>query len=90
MNSSPVTPALMTVSQAAAYLGLNRSTLGEMIRMGEVPFIPWRGSKLHKRLSRASLDKWIAARLVHANPQNAGALLRATDGRTNFKRTETR
>ncbi len=80
MTPAP-TPASMNVKTAAAYLGISRYTLSEMIALGEIPFIPWRGSKKHKRLTKASMDKWLKDQEIRAVPGDPGVLLRATDKR---------
>lgn len=67
-------PYLLTVSGCAAFLGLDRHTVSEMIRRGEIPFIPWRGSKLHKRIIRDVVIDLFKKQQVYAGTQHRRAV----------------
>jgi len=54
---------LLTVSGVAALLGYGRWTIREMLLSGELGFIP-RG-RIHKRIPRAEVDRWIKEKTVH-------------------------
>lgn len=70
-------PLLLTVSGAARVLGVSRYTVSDMCRRFELRWLPWRGSKVHKRIPRAEIDRYIRAHTVG----NAHQVQLAIDGR---------
>ena len=50
-------PILLTVSQAAAYLGVSRWTVYRLLRDESIPRLNLRG---WTRIPRAALDDWVA------------------------------
>ena len=63
-STAPAQPTLMTVVQAAAYLGFTRQTLYSWIHEGKGPdmFRPWPGAK-SIRFRQQDLDAWVASRI---------------------------
>jgi excisionase family DNA binding protein len=54
-----IEPALLTVAQAAAYLGISRSLAYVLVNSRQVPSLKIGAAT---RVPRAGLDAWIAAR----------------------------
>lgn len=60
--------ALMTLTQAADYLGLSRSWLYKSVACGEFPVRP-RCIGTRRMFSRAELDRWLST----PQPENANS-----------------
>jgi excisionase family DNA binding protein len=62
----PTMPELLTITQAAAWLGMGRTTLYRALRSGQVPVKVFQiGSE--KRLARRQIEEWLDTRLNEAN-----------------------
>jgi excisionase family DNA binding protein len=54
-----IVPALLLVSEAAAYLGVSRRTLERIAASGVLPVVQLKGADHRRRFSRKDLDAYI-------------------------------
>lgn len=50
---------VFNIKELSFYLGISRYTVSSMVKNGEIPFIPWRGSRKAKRFRKSMIDKWL-------------------------------
>lgn len=64
-NMDLLADGLMSVKEAAKWLGVHRATIWRMMDKGELPFIyaPGRGA-LARRIPRKALVDWASVRLI--------------------------
>lgn len=66
-SASLVAEGLMSVNDAAKWLGVHRTTVWRMMDAGELPFVYFQGrGVLSRRIPRRALINWAASRLVGA------------------------
>lgn len=51
----------LNVNQISAYLGISRYMVSRMIRLREIPFIPYGKAK---RFDRDAIDAWVSKRTI--------------------------
>lgn len=64
-------PMLLTVSQAADFIGAGKSTAWRMVQRGELPSVKFGGSR---RIPRAWLERWVEALMETAAVEDQGEL----------------